>query len=226
MGGKMQDRELDFNVLIDAMGELARRSLVTLVPVFVALVALGLTVDFYYADYSIASLFVGVAQLVISYFLMKGLARHSGLLAEGEEGPGFMAYFGVSLAIGLGTALGFLLLVLPGIFLSVRWMLAFPFLFSGETYEGSSGSISSSWEMTRPVFWKLLAGYIVSIVFLAISLYAYYHYAIALDRTTELVWLSVANVAGAASTIYMLVLGFAAFLVLRTDREELERVFA
>lgn len=222
----MQDTEFDFNVLIDAMGELARRSLATLVPVFLALVAVSLTVDFYFAEYALASFFVAVIQFVISYFLAKGLARHSGLLAEGDEGPGFWAYFGVSFVIGLGTSVGYLLLVLPGIFLSVRWMLAFPFLFSGETYDGSTGSISSSWAMTGPVFWKLLAAYIVSIVLLAISMYAYYLYASTLDPATEFVWLSVANVASAASTIYMLVLGFAAFLSLRTDKEELERIFA
>ena len=222
----MQDTEFDFNLLIAAMGELAMRSLATLVPVFFALFASGLAVDYYFAEYSFAGLFAGVLQFVISYFLVKGLARHSGLLSEGDAGPGFAAYFGVSFVIGLGTTVGFLLLVLPGFFLAVRWMLAFPFLFSGETYEGSNGAIGSSWEMTRAVFWKLLAGYIVSIVLFAISLYAYYMYGSVFDQTIGLIWLGVANLASAASTIYMLVLAFASFLLLRGDNEELARIFA
>jgi hypothetical protein len=157
---------------------------------------------------------------------VKGLAQHSGLLAEGEEGPGFGSYFGMSFVIGLGTSVGYLLLVLPGIFLSIRWMLAFPFLFSGKTYEGSDGAIGSSWAMTGPVFWKLLAGYIVSIVFTAIGIYAYVLYAGAFDPTMKHVWLAVAAIANAASTIYMLVLAFASFLLLRNDNEELARIFA
>ena len=85
----MQDTEFDFNLLIAAMGELAMRSLATLVPVFFALFASGLAVDYYFAEYSFAGLFAGVLQFVISYFLVKGLARHSGLLSEGDAAPGF-----------------------------------------------------------------------------------------------------------------------------------------
>jgi hypothetical protein len=41
-----------------------------------------------------------------------------------------------------------------------------------------------------------------------------------------LMWIGVANLASATSTIYMLVLGFASFLLLRNDDEELARIFA
>jgi hypothetical protein len=220
------EHEFDFNLLIEAMSELVKRSLATLVPVFIALVASGLAVDYYLADYSWANLCVGVLQFVICYYLVKGLARHSGLLADGDEGPGFGAYFGLSFVIGLGTTLGYLLLVLPGIFLAVRWSLAFPFLFAGENYEGRDGAIGSSWAITGTVFWQILAAYSAAIVLTVISLFAYYQTGIAAGGAPLLAWLAVGNVTSAASTTFALVLGFASFLLLRTDREELTRIFA
>jgi len=222
----MEYDDFELGALINAIGELARRSLGTLVPVFFAIFALGFAVDYFFGDAIWAGVVVGIGQFVIGYFFAKELARDAGLLAPGAIGPGFGAYFGVSFLVGLGTGIGYLLLIIPGIFLQIRWMFAFPILFSPEDNAQGTDSIARSWAMTGKVFWKLLAGWVMGLIFTAIAFYAYIYWAFVPDQPTHLLGLAVANAATAASAVYALLLGFAAFLLSRNDRAELERIFA
>ncbi|RJY08670.1 hypothetical protein D6201_04220 [Aurantiacibacter aquimixticola] len=201
------------------MLELARRSLATIVPVFFALFAVGFAIEFYFPDGIWIGIVIAIAQFVICYFLAKGLAQHVGLIGEGETGPGFGSYFGVAFLVGLGTAIGFLLLVIPGIVLTVRWLLAFPAVFAG-----GNSPISKSWEMTGPVFWKLLAAYIIGMLLIGVTFLAY-SYAYDADQTVHIAALAVANAAAAANSIYSFLLGFAGFVLLRDDSAALEEVF-
>lgn len=221
----MDGDKLDIGTLFYAMRELALRSMPVLLPVFLLLTAVGLLFDYFLPDLAGAQLILAVTQFVLSYFLVKGLAVHSDLLEEGAIGPGFGAYFGVSFMMGIGVSLGFLLLVIPGIILTVRWLLAFPALFNPEGYSSDRGALLQSWDMTGPVFWKLLPPYLFGLAFLGISLGAYRQVEEGAGDTMTLAALAVANLASATSTVFNLLLGFAAFLLLHVDRDDLARVF-
>ena len=220
-------RDFEFPELIEAMGELVRKGLPTILPVLFALVALGFGVDYVLGDETGSVLIISIGQFVISYFLVVGLARDSGLLGENEDGPGFGSYFGLAFVMGLGIGVGFLLLVIPGIFLTIRWLLAFPILFSPDDYgEEGKGSLGQSFAWTGPVAWKLTAAWIIGFLLSGVSLLAYSWMGFAPDQMTMIIGYGVANLAAALNTVYTLVLGFAAFLLLRDDKAELEEVFS
>jgi len=94
--------------------------------------------------------------------------------AEGQAGRG-ASFFVALLLTGVGIAIGFLLLVLPGIYLWARWSLVAP-LVIGEG-AGVSDAISESWARTQglvaPVASALVLINACVLGSIAISLYLY-----------------------------------------------------
>ena len=65
--------------------------------------------------------------------------------------------------IMLVVTIGFLLLILPGIYLSVRWYL-FPWVLVDKGV-GPFEALRQSWEMTRGSFWNLfLLGFLLCVI--------------------------------------------------------------
>jgi membrane-anchored glycerophosphoryl diester phosphodiesterase (GDPDase) len=65
------------------------------------------------------------------------------------------------LALGQGLSLGCVLLLLPGIYLAARWMIAAPAII-GEDLSARAG-MRESWERTRDSVWPI-AGALVIVV--------------------------------------------------------------
>jgi hypothetical protein len=63
----------------------------------------------------------------------------------------------------LGTIIGLLLLIIPGLLLLVRWSLAGPILVAERV--GSMQSMGRSGELTRGYFWPILGGLFVCVIF-------------------------------------------------------------
>ena len=98
---------------------------------------------------------LSIAGFVVAYTVSVGLLKASGSW-QGDEGRrSIFAYFGLSLVIGLATLLGFVLFVFPGLFITARWMIAYPILLAeGETV---GTSMSKSWEATANAWPRLIA---------------------------------------------------------------------
>jgi len=67
-----------------------------------------------------------------------------------EAGSMFMPYLGTSLLVGLGMMLGMMLLIIPGIYLAVNWMLVGPVVVAERVYgfaamKRSAGLIRGYW---------------------------------------------------------------------------------
>jgi hypothetical protein len=62
---------------------------------------------------------------------------------------GFFSVFGLSMLSGLGIVLGSLLLIVPGVFLFLRWSIALPIMVAQHTPVVES--LKRSWAMTEPV---------------------------------------------------------------------------
>ncbi len=77
---------------------------------------------------------------------------------DAHDQRGFGSAFLVSLLSGLGIFIGFLLLVVPGIFLALRWTIALPVMVS--THANPTDSLRQSWDMTEPYSAKLLMVYL------------------------------------------------------------------
>jgi hypothetical protein len=117
----------------------------------------------------------GVIAVFAQFMVTSRLLRRAGLMrAEGQAGRG-ASFFVALLLTGVGIAIGFLLLVLPGIYLWARWSLVAP-LVIGEG-AGVSDAISESWARTQglvaPVASALVLINACVLGSIAISLYLY-----------------------------------------------------
>ncbi len=87
-----------------------------------------------------------IVGIVCGYFLLVAMVRRTGLQAHGE-GDTFFPYIGMALLSGIAVMLGFIAIILPGLFLMARWIIAGP-LVVGRGH-GVMKSLGESWERTR-----------------------------------------------------------------------------
>ena len=175
-----------------------------------------------------ASFVIGIVDFVAGFILFVAMLRAFGLRGDGEGG-GFGVYFVVSLLGGLGTLLGFLLLIVPGVILMVRWTPGFAVGLSEDV--GGTDALTKAWRMTEGQFWPIFACLLVGIVPMAV-------FGVALGGGTALLGLSdyetpatvvesvVVNAAISAYSAYSTALSIAAYWMLRDEQPGLSEVFA
>lgn len=91
-------------------------------------------------------LVLNIASIAVLYFMTKAMIENPGLAPDGLVG-GFGTYFGIAILSGLAVVLGILLLVLPGLFLIVRWAPAYGYGLA-ET-GGVTEGLGKAWEATE-----------------------------------------------------------------------------
>lgn len=113
------------------------------------------------------SLIDNIATFVAGFFLLRHMLRETGLLAPGHVGGGFGAYFGVSLLSNIACALGFVLLIVPGLILAARWSIAALIAIAED--QSATGAMRASWDATRASQWQIVLAYIVYFLLLLIA---------------------------------------------------------
>src|SRR5262245_30316282 len=96
-----------------------------------------------------------VGQAVILYGAFQAMRGRSVVIGDGV-GRAFSRFFslvGISILVGLGVGIGFLLLVIPGIILALRWAVAVPACVVEN--KGPLQSMSRSAELTKGHRWKI-----------------------------------------------------------------------
>jgi hypothetical protein len=88
--------------------------------------------------------------------------------AQSAIRPQFGRVFGISLLTTLAILLGGLLLVIPGVFLLLRWWIAVPIALDRDI--GVSDAMRQSWELTAPHWASILGLFLVILAFIAIPL--------------------------------------------------------
>jgi hypothetical protein len=172
-------RELKIGKIIDdTLGVLEKGAMPALIFVLV-LTAASLPIT-YASVGSTAALNVAGGQLlqsvvgiVCSYFLLVVLMRRTGLQSPTGEDV-FLPYIGMSLLSALAVTLGMIALILPGLYLMVRWIIAQPVIVARGG--GVMASLGESWERTRgnefPIFVAALAVVVPLIaVIIAVSVF-------------------------------------------------------
>ena len=96
-------------------------------------------------------LFVSVLAIAFQDRLTSSALRVAGL--EGDPRSRFWGVFGASFLAGIGIFLGFILLILPGLYLFARWALAIPILI--EENRGPGEALRSSWDRTEGKVWPV-----------------------------------------------------------------------
>ena len=103
----------------------------------------------------IAGVAVGI---VAAYLLLEAVVRRTGLRSR-TEGDTFLPFCVMSILATLGVFAGFILLVIPGLVIMARWMLAGTLVIARG--DGAKQALGESWERTRgaefPILIALLA---------------------------------------------------------------------
>jgi hypothetical protein len=199
-------RELKIGKIIDkTLGVLERGAMPALIFVLV-LTALSLPITYVTvgskAPLNVAGgqLLQSVLGIVCSYFLLVAMMRRTGLQSPTGEDV-FLPYLGMSLLSALAVTLGMIALILPGLFLMVRWSIAQPVIVArgGEVM----ASLGESWERTRgnefPIFVAALA-LLVPVIAVIIAVRVFF-------EETNLVGMVVAQLASSGITAVFLAMG-------------------
>lgn len=101
--------------------------------------------DIFHVGSGAAELAVSVAFFVVGYFLMATLMRRAGNFDEVQR-EAFVTYCLIALAYGAAVFIGLFCFILPGLYLMMRWLAAFPdALVSGDI----GRSLGRSWNLTK-----------------------------------------------------------------------------
>lgn len=120
---------------------------------FLLMTALGTAVDITASADDIGGGFgLSIVGVVMGYFLTIKLIDMADLAPLGRQ-AGLGTYFGMSIVIGLATVAGLLLLIVPGLYLSVRWSAAYGFALISD--EKTSDALGQSWRATEEHFWPI-----------------------------------------------------------------------
>lgn len=212
------DEALTVRDIFTRLGELMRENAGTAMACLVGLVGVNIALDLTIGDSG--ALPAGIASLVAQYALIRTALDRLGLRDEtGRNGLG--AFWGVNILSGIGILLGYVLLVIPGIFLSARWSMSSAVLLAED--QSVSGALGESWALTRPNLWPILA--VLLVIFVPAGLVGGGIFALLIDVLPLL------------SSLILYVLMFSAFVsswllsvalysLLRPGQDHLSEIFA
>ncbi|MDQ0249292.1 hypothetical protein J2W22_001339 [Sphingomonas kyeonggiensis] len=154
------EQKIDTALIVRNSFALLSTNLPTTLAVMLVLVLLGTAADAIGSDGAGLNLAIGIGTIFAQYGVTRGALRGAGLLdAEGRRGRGGSFVLALILS-GLGITIGFLFLILPGIYLWARWSIVAP-LIVGEGMT-SSQAMRESWSRTQPLVVPISAAMLVS----------------------------------------------------------------
>ncbi|VWX52028.1 conserved membrane hypothetical protein [Novosphingobium sp. 9U] len=136
--------------MLAATWELLLRHPLGMVLGAVGMSALDSAVELLAGEDSISSL-TSFVSIGVVYAIFRMLLKKKGFIDR--EGS-FRSYFGVGLLSGIAIIVGFLFLVVPGLFLMARWSVASAFVIT----QGSKSieALRASWQATRDCAWTIV----------------------------------------------------------------------
>lgn len=152
------DRE-SAGFLLGETAHLLRVNAALAIAALVALTVVGVAADLYPDFTRPAGLVSGLLSLVLQYEISLALLVQYGLVDSTRRRRRLWAMLGLSLVSGIGILLGLILLILPGIYLVVRWSAAVPALIGEDA--GVFESLSRSAEAVEGRFWQVCGAMLV-----------------------------------------------------------------
>jgi hypothetical protein len=101
------------------------------------------------------------AGIVCAYFLLVVMLRRTGLYSRTGR-DAFLPYIALSVLYTLGVILGFIVIIIPGLFIMARWSIAQPLLIGGG--QGVTASLGESWERTKDKEFQILGAWLALVV--------------------------------------------------------------
>jgi hypothetical protein len=218
--------KLSLGELIGTASHLARVHFLALLVYIGALTVIGAGLDMLPRGGGTAG---NIGSVIAGYFLYEHLLRKEGLMAAGRTERSIWSYVGVSILTGIAIALGFILLIVPGLILAARWSIATGIVVA----EGrpATQAMSTSWAATRASQWSIVALYAIyglAVFVPAILLGAGLGLFGALESESEIAFGSalLTNLFAQVFTAGGFVIGVALMQGLYRGTDELEAVFA
>lgn len=162
-----------------------------------------------------------VANVAGGYLLLVRMLEAKGRLAPGDTR--IWAYVGLSILVGLGTVLGFVALIVPGVIVMVRWSAAPAFLVGERA--GITEAMSMSWDATKDAAWSIFFAGLVGFVAM-IALGGAIGGLAGWTDADPVITSFATGLLEAISTVVSLAFGIAVYLLVRSDASEMESVFA
>lgn len=203
-------RDLKVGTILDKMFAVIERSLVAALLYFLLIAALNVGLGYYTLGSTAVLTQLGSAGLkfvvgvIAAFFTLNAMLRRTGLISR-TDGDVFLAYLVLSIVYILGVMLGMIAIILPGLYIMSRWIVAQPLLLA----RGGSpmGALAESWERTKDKeFSILLALLTVLVPVIAVTLVS----AVSLGRDS-LTGMVVSQLASSAGGVLTLAMGVAIY---------------
>ena len=210
-------RELKTGKVIDKSLAVIERNIGPVLAFVVVITALCVPVSYVAIGSTSISRLIGsevlrsVISMICSYFLLVAMLRRTNLFSRTQDA--FLPFIGLTLLSSLGTLLGFIALVLPGIFIMARWILAPQMLVARDS--GVMQALGDSWERTRGNEFQIIFGTLLLLlpliaIGIAISVFL---------EADSLPRLIVGQIASTAATVVFLSVGVALYGLMGIGKE-------
>ncbi|WP_284125138.1 hypothetical protein [Parerythrobacter aestuarii] len=168
---------------------------------------------------------MGLVSWAINYVLFVGLMNKAGYLDQGMK-TGIGTYFALCIATGIPIALALVMLILPGLYLAMRWLPAFSRAMT--TTDGIGNAMRWSWDKTEPVQGSLARTLIIPVLLYAAGIglpFAYERYYDLLDWNAYVALALGWNFLVTAAAFWWTLAGVAAFGCIEGRDRSWEAVF-
>ncbi|QUL38948.1 glycerophosphoryl diester phosphodiesterase membrane domain-containing protein [Erythrobacter sp. JK5] len=162
---------------------------------------------------------VFVAGVIMHYWLYAGMVRRSTALSFSR----FLPFVGIYILATIGMVFGFILLVIPGFILLVRWIAVLPLVLAGD--DPAMDSFGNSWEMTRGRGWSIFGAMVVLLVLLIIAAGIIGGATYLLGGDGSIGAMAVESLADHASAVLFAAFAVGAFRLMHDSSEELTEMF-
>ena len=175
---------------------------------------------------------ISMAGWALGYLLLRYLMKASAAPGEAPLG-GVGGYFALGLVSGAAIFAGLILLIIPGLYLFLRWLPAYARLCVHG--DGVVPALRWSWQETRALQKPLALALIWPLLFLALSLLGFFAVeagwivwgeSASQAASASDILLVIANLLGGIWTAWMQVLGIAVYRMIERDEPDLIDTFS
>lgn len=160
-----------------------------------------------------------IAAIVLQFWLYAGMVRRTTAL----DFHRFWPWIGIYILTTLGILFGFILLIVPGIIIAIRWLVALPLVIEGRL--PAMDTFGESWEMTRGRSWSIFGAAVILFILVWIISAILGGSTLLFGGATTIVGAVVSAIAEGISTVIFAAFAIGAYRLMRDDSEELAEVF-
>ncbi len=161
-----------------------------------------------------------VINVVMTYWLYASIMRRT-------SAPGFDRFWpwlGVYILASLGTILGLILLVIPGLILLTRWVIALPLATRQDVK--AMDTFGASWDATRGRGWSIFGAALILVLAVVVVVGVGMGITTALLGASSVAGAVVAGASEAITTAVFVAFSVGAYRLLRDQTDEVAEVFA